>query len=142
MIKSRRDDEPDMDQPNLTSMTDILMTLILFFMVLDTAETLYGFNINLPASISTVEQQKKVDPTIFIDYRGPGNIVVTTAAQGEKAVGEDQLKQYLAILKKQFGYKQVILQASQRVKYKYVILVMDMSRQVGLTDISLTVTEE
>lgn len=123
-----------MTTANLTSMTDVLLTLLVMFMVAETASMTYGFNMKLPSSISIA---KPDDPTILITYTADRKLFLTTRDEGDKELQKERLKIELARLKKEKNYDLVIIRADRTVKYKDVIQIMDDAKQAGFENISL-----
>lgn len=139
MIKSRRGQEKPMDKVNLTSMTDVLLTLLILFMVLETAKASLGFNLKLP---SVVAVAKPEDPTIVITYSGKRKLFVTTTRHGDVQMQREKLRGYLAKLGKQFAYENVIIRGDSKLKYKEIIGIMDDAKRAGFENISLATRME
>jgi len=135
MIKVRRSDEKEMTTANLTSMTDVLLTLLIMFMVAETAGISLGFNMKLPRVIAV---EKPDDPSILITYTKERNLFITAGKKGNDIkIQRVKLKTYLARLRHKFAYDQVIIKADRNIKYKEVISIMDDAKRAGYQNISL-----
>lgn len=138
MIRRTQKEAPEdreMTTANLTSMTDVLLTLLIMFMVAETASKIFGFNMKLP---QVVQQVSKPDNTaLMITYTKKRDLFVTTSKEGDTKLQREKLKAHLAQLKAKYRFDQVIIQADIDLEYKEIISLMDDARRAGLKNISL-----
>lgn len=138
MIRRTQKEGPEdreMTTANLTSMTDVLLTLLIMFMITETAGKIFGFNMKLP---QVVQQVTKPDSTaLMITYTKKRDLFVTTSKEGDTKLQREKLKAHLAQLKAKYRFSQVIIQADVDLEYKEIISLMDDARRAGLTNISL-----
>lgn len=132
MIKTKKANDL-MTTANLTSMTDVLLTLLIMFMIAETASASFGFNMKLPQVITA---KKPDDPTILVTLTQDRKLFVTTSG-GDQELQRERLTPYLARLKSQQNYNQLVIRADRQVKYRDVIAIMDDAKQAGIEDISL-----
>lgn len=130
----RRSDKEGISGLNLTSLTDILMTLIIMFIVMETSSEKMGFNMKLP---NTVAIQTQDDPSILISLSAKGKLFVTTKKTGDEVVDPVSLKSKLRELRNNYGFDRIVVQADKSVKYMQVISIMDDAKQAGFQSISL-----
>ncbi|MCD4783610.1 MAG: biopolymer transporter ExbD [Candidatus Eremiobacteraeota bacterium] len=134
MMKLKKPVEKDMNTLNLTSMTDVLLTLLIMFMVAETAGTTWAFNMNLPKVVSL---EKADDPSVLISYTAKRKLWVTTSITGDIQVQRENLKVHLARIKGKYNFEKVIIKADKSIRYKEVIAVMDDAKRAGFDSISL-----
>lgn len=134
MIRARKSEDPPMDKVNLTSMTDVLLTLLILFMVLETSKTMFGFNMKLPQVVSVESPE---DPTILITYTSKRDLFITTSAKGDVKIQREKLRSYLSKLRKQYKYDMIVIRADKNLKYKEVISIMDDCKRAKFDKISL-----
>jgi biopolymer transport protein ExbD len=109
---------------NITSMTDLLFLLLIFFVVSTTFLEQPGIKLELPHAKSAVVSEQK-DVTLFVDKDGRlflNNDEVSTNTLEEK------LKAALPTMKD----RALILKADQEVSHGIVVRVMDIARQCGV----------
>ncbi len=109
---------------NITSMTDLLFLLLIFFVVTTTFLEQPGIKLELPHAKSAVVSEQK-DVTLFVDKDGRlffNNDEVSTNTLKEK------LKTALPTMKD----GALILKADQEVSHGIVVRVMDIARQSGV----------
>lgn len=105
---------------NMSSMTDVVFLLLIFFMLASTLVTTSAIDIILPKANGKTENKKSVavsikkDLTFYIDQ----NIVVQSAL-------ESQLKQALSGQDK----PTIVLRAEESVPVQYVVTVMDIANR-------------
>ena len=135
MIKATKSEDKEMTTANLTSMTDVLLTLLIMFMVAETAGKLYGFNMKLPQTVAKIT--KPDAKSLMITYTKKRVLFVTTEKEGDRKLQREKLKSYLAQLAKKYRFESVIIQADTALKYKEIISLMDDAKRAGLKNISL-----
>jgi biopolymer transport protein ExbD len=115
---------------NVTPMVDVMLVLLIIFMV--TSPILFqGVDVKLPKTESgdAVQSEK-----IVISITSKNQVYVNQDLIHDKLVEEKFKAMNMA------GVKSVFLRADERVKYGYILKIMDIARKSGITQISL-VTE-
>ena len=134
MIKTRKNNDRDMNTINLTSMTDVLLALLIMFMVAETAGTTWAFHMNLPRVVAV---EKIDDPSVLISYTAKRKLWVTTSVSGDKQIQRENLKVHLARIRGKYHFEKVIIKADKSIRYKEVISLMDDAKRAGFDSISL-----
>jgi biopolymer transport protein ExbD len=135
MLRPPKPDLENMSTINLTSMVDILMVLIIMFLMMETSSgSTWGFNMKLPAVVAV---EKPKDPTVLISISAEKKLFVTTSAEGDKQLQRDALKSEIARLRKEYGFKIVVIKADKKLKYTEIITIMDDAKRAGYENISL-----
>jgi biopolymer transport protein TolR len=129
----------NLDSINLTPMTDVMLTLLVLFLVMETAGATMAINMNIP-NVKAVETPK--DPTLLISVLKDGNVVISTKDQGENRMPREQILGYLGQMRKQRGYEAVIIQANSDVQYREIIEIIDEAKQAGFDKIMLPTEKE
>lgn len=128
-----------LDSLNLTPLTDVMLTLIILFLVLETHGSVTGFDAGLP-SAEPVQSPK--DPTVFVYLSSAHNLTVATGDGGRTPVEKDKLKRHLAVLRKQKAYDTLIISADSSLPYEEVVGIMDEAKMAGFKKISLDSAEK
>ena len=116
-IKGRNKVTPEF---NMSSMTDIVFLLLIFFMLASTLVTTSAIDILLPKASGKTENKKSVAVSIKKDL---------TYYIDQKRVGESVLEnQLLQILSTQ-SQPTIILRAEQSVPVQHVVNVMDIANR-------------
>lgn len=113
----------------MSSMTDIVFLLLIFFMIASTLVTTSALDLVLPKSAAQTVKRKDVTVNISPDQRiSVGNVIVTT--------GELERE----VLKQVAGTEEavVILRADKSVPYEMVVKVMDIAYRNKLKMIAAT----
>jgi biopolymer transport protein ExbD len=160
-MRLRTSDEADV---NITSLIDCLMQCIIFFMVIMSAEYVFGVAVKFPVigTKQTSNQQKgpeekKIVVYVQQDIARPGHIVVqegvlklngeviglavspdTTKWEAERKRGLDYLRWKMGELVKE-GYKKdvIYIQGDIRTYHGKIMSVIDQAKAVGIDGISL-----
>lgn len=114
---------------SMSSMTDIVFLLLIFFMIASTLVTSSALDLILPSSKAQSVKRQDVTVNISPDLQ---------YSVGSKIVAEGQLES--AILSKVQGVKDavVILRADKSVPYEKVVMVMDIAYRNKLKMIAAT----
>ncbi|MFD2916414.1 ExbD/TolR family protein [Psychroserpens luteus] len=105
---------------NMSSMTDIVFLLLIFFMIASTLVTTSAIDILLPTASGKTENKKSVavsikkDLTFYID---------------EKRVGESVLENELISLLSKKDEPTIVLRAEKSVAVEHVVKVMDIANR-------------
>ena len=105
---------------NMSSMTDIVFLLLIFFMIASTLVTTNAIDILLPTASGKTENKKSVavsikkDLTFYID---------------EKRVGESVLESQLISLLSKKEEPTIVLRAEKSVSVEHVVKVMDIANR-------------
>ncbi|MBF0484635.1 MAG: biopolymer transporter ExbD [Candidatus Omnitrophica bacterium] len=119
---------------NITPFTDVILVLLVIFMV--STPLIYQSNIQvkLPESKSAKVSQSK-DQEVTITITGE-NVVYL----GKDIVTTKELRDRLKVLYKKNSQIAVILSADKRVRFKYVVDVIDMLTELGITKFDIATT--
>ena len=85
----------------MSSMTDIVFLLLIFFIILSTLVSPYGAKVDLPTGKITTKEHPKVAVTIRSDlsYDIDGKVVNKTQLEGELNKRKDQLDKLILVLR-------------------------------------------
>ncbi len=128
-LKSLPLDEPGI---NLTSMLDVVMLLIIFFMLgtkFTEEERLYEIQLPTAGESSAMTDQPDA---ILVNVQADGAISMRA-----EAVTLAELEQKLTIAREQFPGQAVIVRADGRAVYQIVMDVMSAIRRAGIRNLSL-----
>ena len=114
----------------ITSLIDVMFTLVLFFMVTTTFVSAPGFKVDLPKSSAQDIQRDKKDVTIVI---GANHSLILN----QKPVSEKELQTRLLAQAKENAQTLVIIQADQGVSHGEVVRIMDYAREAGLSRLAI-----
>jgi len=114
----------------ITSLIDVMFTLVLFFMVTTTFVSAPGFKVDLPKSSAQDIQRDKKDVTIVI---GANHSLILN----QKPVSEKELQTRLLAQAKENTQTLVIIQADQGVSHGEVVRIMDYAREAGLSRLAI-----
>src|SRR3989338_8074738 len=114
----------------ITSLIDVMFTLVLFFMVTTTFVSAPGFKVDLPKSSAQDIQRDKKDVTIVISANH-------SLILNQKAVNERELQTRLLAQAKENPQTLVIIQADQGVSHGEVVRIMDYAREAGLSRLAI-----
>ena len=110
----------------MSSMTDLIFLLLLFFVMASTMSSPNDIKINLPTSRATTAT-KQVVAKVTIDNLG--NYYVALGRQLPVAIAEDDLEAYLTTIQQQDSTMYVALHADQDISYRNVVHVLDIANQ-------------
>ncbi|MFP4497633.1 MAG: ExbD/TolR family protein [Vulcanimicrobiota bacterium] len=118
---------------NLTSMTDVLMTLIILFMLLETTQAVTGFQLDYQNSPTGAKPLKNKVVLLEVNARG---MKLITDNQQEKISSEKHLADLLHNLNKK-NLKTLIIKADYNIEYQKIIKLMEISKKQGFENINL-----
>ncbi|TXE15305.1 biopolymer transporter ExbD [Psychroserpens burtonensis] len=105
---------------NMSSMTDIVFLLLIFFMIASTLVTTSAIDILLPTASGKTENKKSVAVSIKKDL---------TYYIDQKRVGESVLESELISLLSKQDEPTVVLRAEKSVPVEHVVKVMDIANR-------------
>lgn len=120
-----------MPQVNITSLIDVVLLLLIFFMISTTFVTQPGIRIDLPKANKTVKNVAQESNTIVI---GADSSIHINRQEIENL---EQLRSVLLELKKDQASELIIIKADQNVAHGIVVSVMDLAKSVGFTRIAI-----
>lgn len=110
----------------MSSMTDLIFLLLLFFVMASTMSSPNDIKINLPqARAKTTTRQ--VVAKVSIDNLG--NYFVATGKAKPQAINPDDLEAYLSNLQRQDSTMYIALHADEDISYKEVVRVLDIANE-------------
>ena len=110
----------------MSSMTDLIILLLLFFVMASTMSSPNDMKINLPqARAKTTTRQ--VVAKVSID--NVGNYFVALGKEKPIAINPDDLEAYLCSVQQQDSTMYVALHADQDIAYKEVVKVLDIANE-------------
>lgn len=110
----------------MSSMTDLIFLLLLFFVMASTMSSPNDIKINLPTSRAATAT-KQVVAKVTIDNLG--NYYVALGKQMPVAIAEEDLESYLTTIQQQDTTMYVALHADQDISYRNVVHVLDIANQ-------------
>jgi biopolymer transport protein ExbD len=124
---------------SMSSMTDIIFLLLIFFVISSTMSSPSDIKINLPQSGATTTS-KPVIARVSIDESG--NYFVAKGSEDAVAVSEELLDSYITNLVAQDTSTYIALHADQNIPYKQVVKVLDIANQHKLKLVIATKSPE
>ncbi|MCR5049609.1 MAG: biopolymer transporter ExbD [Paludibacteraceae bacterium] len=110
----------------MSSMTDLIFLLLLFFVMASTMSSPNDIKINLPQS----RAQKVTRPQVAkVSIDNLGNYFVAVGKQKPVAINPDELESYLCTLQAADTTTYIALHADQDIAYKEVVRVLDIANQ-------------
>ena len=110
----------------MSSMTDLVFLLLLFFVMASTMSSPNDIKINLPTSRAKTAT-KQVVAKVSIDNLG--NYYVALGRQQPVAIPAEFLESYLSSIQQQDSTMYIALHADQDVPYRDVVQVLDIANQ-------------
>lgn len=111
---------------SMSSMTDLIFLLLLFFVMASTMSSPNDIKINLPQS-GAKTATKQVVAKVFIDELGMYSVAL--GKQKAQPVEAEALEGYLSGIQQQDSTMYIALHADQDIAYKEVIRVLDIANQ-------------
>ena len=110
----------------MSSMTDLIFLLLLFFVMASTMSSPNDIKINLPTARAKTAT-KQVVAKVSIDNLG--NYYVALGRQKPVTITADELEGYLSSIQQQDSTMYVALHADQDIPYRDVVHVLDIANQ-------------
>jgi biopolymer transport protein ExbD len=111
---------------SMSSMTDIIFLLLLFFVMASTMSSPNDIKLNLPESGAS-SSTKSVIAKVSIDDKG--NYFVSSGGSKAEAIQPDVLEKYILDLVALDSTTYVSLHADQEIAYKEVVRVLDIANK-------------
>ena len=110
----------------MSSMTDLVFLLLLFFVMASTMSSPNDIKINLPQS----RAQKATRPQVAkVSIDNLGNYFVAIGKQKPQAINPDDLEGYLCQIQAADTTMYIALHADEDIAYKEVVRVLDIANQ-------------
>ena len=110
----------------MSSMTDVIFLLLLFFVMASTMSSPNDIKINLPTARAK-STTKQVVAKVSIDNLG--NYYVALGRQKPVAIAVDDLEGYLCSIQQQDSAMYIALHADQDIPYRDIVNVLDIANQ-------------
>ena len=110
----------------MSSMTDLIFLLLLFFVMASTMSSPNDITINLPTARAK-STTKQVVAKVSIDNLG--NYYVALGRQKPVAIAVDDLEGYLCSIQQQDSAMYIALHADQDIPYRDIVNVLDIANQ-------------
>lgn len=110
----------------MSSMTDIVFLLLLFFIMASTLSSPNDIKLNLPQSKATTST-RSVIAKVSID--GNGRFFVAKGTAAPQQIAPEMLESYILDLVAQDSTTYIALHADQEIAYKEVVRVLDIANQ-------------
>jgi len=124
---------------SMSSMTDIIFLLLIFFVISSTMSSPSDIKINLPQSKATTTS-KPIIAKVTIDEQG--NFFVAKGNEKPVAIAPELLESYVTGLVAQDSSTYIALHADQNIAYKEVVRVLDIANQHKLKLVIATTTPD
>jgi len=116
---------------NITSLIDVVLLLLIFFMISTTFVTQPGIRVNLPKASSKVKNVAQESNTIVITA---DNMIY----MNRKEISDfGELRSLLVNLKKEQSGDLIIVKADEAVAHGIVVRVMDIAKTSGFSRIAI-----
>ncbi len=110
----------------MSSMTDLIFLLLLFFVMASTMSSPNDIKINLPQAHAKTNT-KQVVAKVFIDELGTYSVAL--GKEKPVQIEADDLEMYLSTIQQQDSTMYIALHADQDIAYKDVVRVLDIANQ-------------
>ena len=116
---------------NITSLIDVVLLLLIFFMISTTFVTQPGIRVNLPKASSKVKNVSQERNTIIITAEN------TIFINREEISSFEELRSLLVDLKEGQPGDLIIVKADEAVAHGIVVQVMDIAKTAGFSRIAI-----
>jgi len=115
---------------NLTSLIDVVLLLLIFFMISTTFVMSPGLKVDLPESSAEdiVQEEKDIIVVVTVD----DEIFI-----GEDRMNADSLTERLKEFKDEYPDSNLIIQADEGASHGAVVVVMDSAKRTGFSKLSI-----
>ena len=110
---------------NMSSLTDIIFLLLIFFMLTSSLVTPNALNLQLPGKSTPAPTSKKKPNIVKIETNG-------TYYYNSNRMSVSGIKKQLTTLKKKNSKASVVIQTSSRTSLDYVVSILDIAQQLQL----------
>lgn len=128
LFRKRRRINP---QVNITSLIDVVLLLLIFFMISTTFVTQPGIRVNLPKAASKVKNISQESNTIVVT--GDNTIYINR----QKISDVQELRDRLLALRKEQQGDLIVVKADESVAHGVVVSVMDIAKTSGFSRIAI-----
>ena len=111
---------------SMSSMTDLVFLLLLFFVMASTMSSPNDIKINLPQARAKTTTKQVVAKVSIDDL---GNYFVALGKQKPVAIDAEDLEMYLTGVQQQDSAMYIALHADQDIAYKEVVRVLDIANE-------------
>lgn len=118
-------------QVNITSLIDVVLLLLIFFMISTTFVTQPGLRVDLPKASSKVKNVAQESNTIVIT--ADSKIYINR----QEMTNLEELRAQLVKLHEEQSGELIIVKADEKVAHGIVVSVMDMAKTVGFSRIAI-----
>jgi len=134
MRRILQDTEEDESSIDITPMLDVVFIMLIFFIVTATFVKETGIDVNKPDAATAMVQNKA---NILIAIDESDNIWI-----GRRRIDRRSLRPYIERLHAENPQGSVVIQADRKSTNEILVLVMDASRQAGVTNIALATQQQ
>ena len=118
---------------NITPFTDVILVLLIIFMVTTPLIFRSSISVHLPQAAQSEEPPRNINITI-----GANGDVSLEDAQYNVLYDLDVLKFKLASLNRKSADSSITINGDRDTKYDFVVKIMDIAKQAGITHIVLS----
>ena len=130
----RRRNSEEEENENLTPLIDCVFLLLIFFMVTTVFKQPYSLQVELPLARHAKEvEEKKLVGSITVDGRMEIN---------REPVDQANLEEVLLREKQSTGSLTLILRTDKETKHKWVLLILEVAKRVGVETILLATEDQ
>jgi biopolymer transport protein ExbD len=133
--KNRRWSGGQIASVSMISLTDVLLTLLIFFMFIEISQNSGAFMLyGKSGSSAPSDEQSKV---VRVNYTENGEIYVVTPSGEKTRVERAKFRYYIKLARERHSPDRLLINAHKSANYKEVISIMDDARSAGYENISL-----
>jgi biopolymer transport protein ExbD len=118
-------------QVNITSLIDVVLLLLIFFMISTTFVTQPGIRVDLPKANSKVKNVSQESNTVVIT--GDSKIYINR----QEVASIEELRAQLVKLQEEHPGDLIIVKADEKVAHGIVVSVMDIAKTTGFSRIAI-----
>ncbi len=118
-------------QVNITSLIDVVLLLLIFFMISTTFVTQPGIRVNLPKAKTKVRNIAREINTVIITAER------TISINRQEIRDFEELRQILLDLRKEYQGDLIVVKADESVAHGLVVRVMDIAKTSGFSRIAI-----
>jgi biopolymer transport protein ExbD len=131
----RRDSEPDI---NVTSLIDVVLLLVIFFMVSSTFVTDARLTVQLPQSSAAPDSRPADAVTILVTAEGSYRVNDLALVNNSP----DTLRAALAKVEPEARGKPLTIRADARATHQAVVTAMDVAGRLGFSQVNIATVNE
>ncbi len=111
---------------SMSSMTDIIFLLLLFFMIASTMSSPNDMKVNLPQSSAKTATKAKI---IRVGINAKGEFSIAEKGQKPQIVNFEEIEPYLQASQAADSTSYVALHADENVPYKQIVQILDIANE-------------